>query len=180
MGSFIESRALADYVTRIPLVQRDRPPLFMRETKGGYVIAELVKYLHGTEYWSIRAGVMFTRYVVAAFIRILIDKYLTFSSYILDKKIPVEITVLCRLLEIVAGSVIMARALNWRGLHGVTLPRSWILENVQKLHRVQKKDVRVNLAWEMLQPFRDLLERVYSDSDIGEPDIESLLFDCST
>lgn len=71
MGSFIESRTLADYVTRIPLVQRDRPPLFIRETKGGYVIAELVKFLHGTEPWSIHAGVMFTRYVVAAFIRIL-------------------------------------------------------------------------------------------------------------
>jgi hypothetical protein len=111
-----------------------------------------------------------------------LDKYLTFSSYILDKKIPVEITVLCRLLEIVAGSVITARALNWRGLHGVTLPRSWVLENVQKLHRVQKKDVRINLAWGMLKPFQDLLERVYSysDSDIGEPDIESLLSVCST
>jgi hypothetical protein len=67
MGSFIESRALADYVTRIPLVQR-RPHLFMRETKGGYVIAELIEFLRGTERGSIHAGAMFTQYVVAAFI----------------------------------------------------------------------------------------------------------------
>jgi hypothetical protein len=69
----------------------------------------------------------------------------------------------------------MATALDWRGgLHGVTLPRSWILENVHKFHRVQKKDVKINVVGEMLKPFRDLLERIYSDSEgsIGEPDIE--------
>jgi hypothetical protein len=40
----------------------------MRGTRGGYVIAELVKFLHGTENGSIHAGTMFTQYVVAAFI----------------------------------------------------------------------------------------------------------------
>jgi len=40
----------------------------MRETKGRYVIAELVKFLHGTERGSIHAGAMFTQYVVAALI----------------------------------------------------------------------------------------------------------------
>jgi hypothetical protein len=68
LGSFIESRALADYVTRIPLVQlHDPPSSFMRE-KGGYVIAELVKFLHGTERGSIHAGVMFAQYVIAVII----------------------------------------------------------------------------------------------------------------
>ncbi|KAF8460963.1 hypothetical protein DFH94DRAFT_790038 [Russula ochroleuca] len=143
LGSFIDSKALADHVTRTPLIQLHRPSLFMRETRGGYVIAELVKFLHGTGYGSIHAGAMFTH-------------------HILTKKVPVELTVLCRVLEIVAGSVIMARALNWNGLHGVTLPRSWILENVQKLHRVQNKDVNIRAVREIITPFRDLLERVYS------------------
>ena len=90
------------------------------------------------------------------------------SRYILTKKIPVELTVLCRFLEIIAGSIIMARALKWNGLHGVTLPRSWILENVQKLHRVQNKDVNIRVVRDIITPFRDLLERVYS-GDVGEP-----------
>lgn len=65
LGSFIDSKALADHVTRTALVQIHRPSLFMRAPQGGYVIAELVTFLHGTGYWSICAGAMFTQYVVA-------------------------------------------------------------------------------------------------------------------
>jgi hypothetical protein len=106
-----------------------------------------------------------------------------FSRHVLIRKIPVEITVLCRLLELVAGSVIMASAFKRKGsLHGVTLPRSWIIENVQKLHRVQNKDANVRVVWEILTPFRDLLERIYSvtDADTGEPNLGKFLFSCST
>ena len=74
---------------------------------------------------------------------------------------------LCRFLEVVAGSVIMARALKWKELHGVTLPRSWVLENIQKLHRVQNKDVNIRVVRDIITPFRDLLEGVYS-GDVGE------------
>ena len=190
LGSFIDSEALADYVTRIPLVGRDRPSAFMRESKGeskgGYVIAELVTFLRGTESWSIHAGAMFTQYAVAAFIvwSLTSRNSTRFSSYILVKKIPAELTILCRLLEIVAGSVIMAGALTRKGsLHGVTLPRSWILENVQKFHRVQNKDVNFRVVWDILTSFRDLrvLESVFSgsDADIGEFIIRKLRFSYS-
>lgn len=77
----------------------------------------------------------------------------------------------------------MALAFKRKGsLHGVTLPRSWILENVQKLQRVQNKDAKVGVVWEILTPFRDLLERIYSstDADTGEPNIGKLLSRCST
>jgi hypothetical protein len=75
----------------------------------------------------------------------------------------------------------MASAFKRRGsLHGVTLPRSWILENVQKLHRVQNKDANLSVVREFLTPFRDLLERIYSgtDADIGEPNIGKLPSSC--
>ena len=108
-----------------------------------------------------------------------------FSSYILVRKIPVELTILCRLLETVAGSVIMAKALSRKGsLHGVTLPRSWILENVQKFHRVQDKDVNFRVVWDILISFRDLrvLESVFSgnDADIGKLNIRNFRFSNST
>jgi hypothetical protein len=184
LGSFIDSKALADHVTRTPPVQLYRPSLFMRERMGGYAIAELVKFLRGTEYGSIHAGTMFTQYVVPVFIAPFLTSRNTtrFSSFILTKKIPVELTVLCRFLEIVAGSVIMARELKWDGLHGVTLPRSWILENVQKLHRVQNKEVNIRAVREIITPFRDLLERVYSgnDSNVGEPNKRRLPSSFST
>lgn len=66
-SSFIDNRALADHVGRTPVVQQYRPPSFMRKMNAGYVIAELVKFLQGTEICSIHAGVMFVKYVVAAF-----------------------------------------------------------------------------------------------------------------
>jgi hypothetical protein len=80
--------------------------------------------------------------------------------------------VLCRLLEVVVGSFVMASTYNRKGsLHGVTLPRSWILENVQKLYRVQNKSASPHAAWEMIKPLSDLLERVYSGTDNGESSI---------
>jgi len=68
----------------------------------------------------------------------------------------------------------MASAFKRKGsLHGVTLPRSWILENVQKLHRVQNKDANIRFVRGILTPFRDLLERIYSgtDADNGESNL---------
>ena len=180
LGSFIDSRALANHVIRIPLVQLHRPALFMRDAKDGYVIAELVKFLHGTERGSIHAGAMFTQYVVVAFTTQFSTLKNTnhFSRHIIDKKIPVELTVLCRLLENVTGSFIMARAFNTKGsFHGVTLPRSWILENVQKLHRVQNKVTNLRVVWVVVTLFQDLLERVYNgnDTDSGEANLGKYL-----
>lgn len=63
----------------------------------------------------------------------------------------------------------MASAFNrTRSFHGVTLPRSWILENMQKLDKVQNKGANANTVWALTEPFRDLLESVYSGKDTGE------------
>jgi len=62
-----------------------------------------------------------------------------------------------------------------RSLHGVTLPRSWLLENVQKFNRVQNKYLNSRMHWYMATPFQDLLERVYSGNDTGVSSIEKLL-----
>lgn len=92
-----------------------------------------------------------------------------FHRHILSNKLSIELMVLCRLLEVVVGSFVMASAYKKKGsLHGVTLPRSWILENVQKLYRVQSKNASTRAAWEMIKPLSDLLERVYSGTDNGE------------
>ena len=84
--------------------------------------------------------------------------------------------VLCRLLELVVGSFTMAWVFKRKGsLHGVTLPRSWILENVQKLYRVQDKGAQISVVKEIISPFQDLLERVYSGNDTGEQNVGRFL-----
>jgi hypothetical protein len=64
LGSFIDSRALVDYLSRTTLVQQYRPQSFMRNTKDGYVIAELVEFLHGEKFEGIHAGGLFAQYVI--------------------------------------------------------------------------------------------------------------------
>lgn len=72
---------------------------------------------------------------------------------------------LCRFLELVVGSFVMAWSFRKKGsLHGVTLPRSWTLENVRKLHKVQNKDASMRFAWTITGLFRELLENIYTGS----------------
>ncbi|KAI0297517.1 hypothetical protein B0F90DRAFT_1819257 [Multifurca ochricompacta] len=146
LGSFIDDKALVEHVNRTRLVQ-NRPPSWLMPGQNGHIILGLVEFLRGSEKSSVHAGAMFIQ-------------------HILNQNIPVEITVLCRFLELVVSSFVMASALNRMGsLHGVTLPRSWILKNVQHLYRVQNKDAHNQVAWQMTKPFQVLLERVYSGHD---------------
>jgi hypothetical protein len=149
LGSFIDNKALVAHVERTSLIQRYRPPLFMRGERNGYVILELLGFLRADpgDNVSIHAGAAFIKYAVYQTRISNSDAGPLYHRYILDKKIPVEVTMLCRFLELVVGSFVMASSFNrTRSLHGVTLPRSWILENVRKLHKVQNKDAHPHFA----------------------------------
>ncbi|KAH9172885.1 hypothetical protein EDB89DRAFT_1962863 [Lactarius sanguifluus] len=122
LGSFIDNKALVNHVHRTRLVQQDRPSFLMRRERDGYVVLELLAFSRADEYDSIHAG--------AAFIQ-----------HVLERKIPVDVT------ELVIGSFVIASTFKRAGsLHGVTLPRSWILENVRKLHKVQRNGAHPNSA----------------------------------
>jgi hypothetical protein len=167
LGSFIDSKGLADHMNRTSLVQRFRPAIFMRRERDGYVIVELLEFLRAGEYYSISAGVASIK-CVSNQSRISLPNATSFS-HVIDRKIPIELTLLCRFLELVIGSFVMASTYNkTRSLHGVTLPRSWILENVRKPHKVQNKDARFDLVWTTALLFRDLLENVYAGYGAGE------------
>src|SRR5947208_91569 len=115
LGSFLDSTALVDHVKRTCLSSRRHPPpQIMLDANHAYVIPHIVVFLHGMEYESIHAGTLFIKYV---------DQFSQFGSqlygtpctpprHILNNKIPVELAVLCRILELVAGSYIMASAYN--------------------------------------------------------------------
>jgi hypothetical protein len=149
----------------------------MLDANHAYVIPHIVVFLHGMEYESIHAGTLFIKYVdqFSQFGSQLYGTPCTLPRHILNHKIPVELTVLCRILELVSGSYIMASAYNrTRSLHGITLPRSWILENVRTFNRVKNKYLNSRMHWYMATPFKDLLERVYSGNDTGRSNIEKL------
>ena len=178
LGSFMDSTALVDHVKRTCLSSRRHPPpQIMLDPNHGYVIPCVVVFLHGIDYGSIHAGTLFIKYVdqLSQFGSQLYGTPYTPRRHILNNKIPVELTVLCRILELVTGSYVMASAYNsTRSFHGITLPRSWILENVQKFNRLKSKYLKSHMHWYMATPFQDLLERVYSGNDTGRSNIEKL------
>lgn len=166
LGSFIDNKALVEHVHRTSLVQKYCPPFLVRKEGGRYVILELLQFLRGDGNGSIHAGAAFIQCVSHQFHISLSDA--TPFRHILDSKIPVEITMLCRFLELVVGSFVIAWSFKKGSLHGVTLPRSWILENVRKLDKVQYKDAHPHFAFTTAGLFRDLLENIYTGNGIGE------------
>ena len=50
---------------------------------------------------------------------------------IVDRRIPIDVNVLCHLAEFLAGSVILARVKF--NLHNVVLPRGWILALLRQM-----------------------------------------------
>jgi len=149
----------------------------MRGPKNGYVVSDIVDFLCGQGGGSVHLGVLSMQCVFCGLYRSVLDlrDVSQISRHILSSKIPVEVTVLCRFLELVTGSFIMASAFRRSGSpHGVTLPRSWILENAQKLHRVQNKDAHYKVVVEIMKPFQDLLESIYSGNDTGKSSLENL------
>jgi hypothetical protein len=165
LGSFIDNKALVEHVQRTSLVQKYCPPFLMRKG-GSYVILELLQFLRGDDNRSIHAGAAFIQCVSRQLYISLSDT--TPFRHIIDSKLPVEVTMLCRLLELVVGSFVIAWSFKKGSLHGATLPRSWILENVRKLDRVQNKDAHPHFAFTLAGLFRDLMESIYTGNGIGE------------
>ncbi|RXW12996.1 hypothetical protein EST38_g12858 [Candolleomyces aberdarensis] len=81
-------------------------PSYYRFKGAVYVVPELYHCMRAAHHSFISAGILF-------------------FQQILDGRVPIEINVLCHLIEFLVGSVILARVRF--NLHGVTLPRSWFL-----------------------------------------------------
>ena len=168
LGSFLDSRALVGHVYRTCLARRHRPPQNMLDANHGYAIPRVVAFFHGEDWeHSCRRTVHKVCCPPDRYVLNLVELYV-FSRHILSNNVPIEHTVLCRVLELVASSYIMASTFNrTRSFHGVTLPRSWILENMQKLNRAKYQSTDPRLLWEMMIQLRDLLEHIYSGNDSG-------------
>ena len=82
-------------------------------------------------------------------------------SHILEKKIPVDIGVLCDFMEQLSGSLCMAFRLRANGgnLHDVTLPKSWILRLLPNVTSLSTKDTQLSCLFKHIG---DLLEDIYA------------------
>ncbi|RXW14759.1 hypothetical protein EST38_g11097 [Candolleomyces aberdarensis] len=98
---------------RAPLLGVFAKVLYFRRLKGTvYVVPELYHCLRAADHSFISAGIVFFQHIV-------------------EKRINIDINVLCHLAEFLAGSVILARVRF--NLHYVVLPRGWILALLRQI-----------------------------------------------
>ncbi|RXW16510.1 hypothetical protein EST38_g9345 [Candolleomyces aberdarensis] len=99
-----------------------------------YVVPELYHCLRAADRTFISAGIVFFQHMV-------------------DRKIYIDVNVLCHLAEFLAGSVILARVKF--NLHNVVLPRGWILA---LLNQIAMKEPDTMLLDRLLFSMKALLE----------------------
>lgn len=83
------------------------------------------------------------------------------DRHIVEKEIPIELSLLCELLDTLCGMLLLARRRR-RGfsVHSLSLPQSWLTRLEGQFRGTYPGDT--SLLWLYLQPMGTLLEQVYT------------------
>ena len=87
-------------------------------------------------------------------------------------KVPIDIGVLCDLMDNLCASMIVTIRLRSGTLHDVTMPKSWLLRVIPKCEALRSKDTRLSTLYKM--HLRELLERIYTGDNACTPTIRFL------
>ncbi|KAI1785582.1 hypothetical protein LXA43DRAFT_1185708 [Ganoderma leucocontextum] len=139
--------AAAEYLHRLPTVMNYRPPMLLRDNDKLYVVHYLLHSMQDSDQHALNKGVLF-------------------MNHVLEKKVPIDIGVLCDFMDHLCGALILASRIRATGiLHDVTLPKSWISRLSSTIEVLRTRDtqlVRIYKA-QIIQ----LLEPIYTCQDIG-------------
>ena len=94
-----------------------------------------------------------------------------FTSHILDKRIPIDVGVLCDFMDHLCGSLLIASRLRTTAtLHDLTLTKSWLAHLTPSIEALRTKDTQLVAIYgvEMLH----LLEPIYTGLNAGTSDLE--------
>ena len=81
-------------------------------------------------------------------------------------KIPINIGVLCDLIELICASTVLANTLRRnQSFHGITLPRSWARRYIPVDIANPKA---VTILHKLFYPLRELLESIFTGVGAGE------------
>ena len=91
----------------------------------------------------------------------------------LEKKIPIDIGVLCDLMDHLCASMIFAIRLRNANntLHDIMLPKSWLLRLVPQCNILRTRVTLLSIVY--IRNMRDLLEQVYTGDSFGKPPLPS-------
>ncbi|KAI0762352.1 hypothetical protein C8Q74DRAFT_1336826 [Fomes fomentarius] len=144
----LDRRFSPQYLRKVRCISTFRPPELMRNAGDirSYIVHDLMSFLEGQQQNSLNRAFIFLKFVI-------------------EQNVPIDITVLCDIVDHLCGCLILATRGRNRSavtLNNVTLPKSWILRLAPHFHALPFKDF--NLSFLYLRNMGELLERIYSGS----------------
>ena len=155
-----DGRAGDDYLRRIPSAYswKQRHPrlvFFLPSGFGIYTLHDFLAFMDGSG--DLALGIRFFRYI-HLILRTTVDDSIN-DRYMVRERIPIDLAVLCNILERLFGLAIMTE--RYRGnLHGVVLPRSWVLGLWKDF--ITFKERTLAPLWVLAQSTESLLKDVYT------------------
>ncbi|KAF8807162.1 hypothetical protein BYT27DRAFT_7189247 [Phlegmacium glaucopus] len=145
----VDKQKALGYVSNAPVINLFRTlPDFSRKSGDVLIciVPEIVDSLLRMERQSIPRGVLFVQQVV-------------------DKLLPIDINVLCDIIDYLCGAVILV--LRDFILHNVTLPRSWFIALLPNFKNDPKSNIDIRTSVNaLIKSLGQLLDRMYSGKDL--------------
>ncbi|KAI1785420.1 hypothetical protein LXA43DRAFT_132940 [Ganoderma leucocontextum] len=139
--------AAAEYLHRVPTIMIYRPPMLLRDNDKSYVVHYLLHSMQDSDEHALNKGVLF-------------------MNHILEKKVPIDIGVLCDFMDHLCGALIISSRIRLTGtLHDVTLPKSWISRLSSTIEVLRTRDTQLVKIYKA--QIIQLLEPIYTGQDIG-------------
>ncbi|KAI9068145.1 hypothetical protein FKP32DRAFT_1672451 [Trametes sanguinea] len=135
-------KEIADYISRVPCVATARPEELLRGPDKAYIVHDFVDFMKNNDIHALNRGVLFL-------------------NHIIEKHIPVEVSVLCDYMEHLCGALIISirgRATNGT-LHDLTLPKSWLTRLIPQYSSLIARDNQLQRLFH--KHFGELLGQVH-------------------
>ena len=87
-------------------------------------------------------------------------------SHVLEKRVPVDIGLLCDSRDHLCASLVLATRLRNGTLHDVTLPKSWLMRTVPQCESLGSRDTQLSKLY--TKYMADFLEQIYSGIGASE------------
>ncbi|KAH9022664.1 hypothetical protein EDB84DRAFT_1441149 [Lactarius hengduanensis] len=149
-----QGRTVDNCLFRIPSSwKRRHPRLVVRYPDGHqfYTLRDFLAFMDGSG--DLAQGIKFFGYGISD---------ADHNRYIVQERLPVDLAVLCTIVERLFGlSIMTTRHRRLGSLHGVLLPRTWIMALWEDFSRVKDKRLPVPLR-RLFQAARNLLEDIYT------------------
>ena len=124
-----------------------------------YTLPDFLRFIDGSG--DLAQGIRFFRYVRSISKGISEINNFNYDSYLVHERLPIDLAVLCNIVERLFGLAVMTVTASYRGnLHGVLLPRSWVLALWKDF--VTFKDRALASLWDLARLTESLLKDVYT------------------